>query len=434
MNATSRKERFPKTFGLPYQLGVYLAVNAVSDACLVVDGSDCVMPKVDFLAGNHDLRSTLLSPDGAHRVLCTMTGPLPQDDNHERKLGSMLAEVAGSGKFSVVLATGLPFLKLAGVDYEGVAAGVRAKIPVTDVPARSLESDWLEGYDLALDALARALPDPVRRKKRGGCPRVVVAGYLYDRGERDHLANLAELRRLLELAGLEPVCVFPSGGTFRDLSAALNADLVVSLPYGRRAAARLAGRSGARLLETGLPLGFKGTSAWLAAVRKAAGLKGTFPVELSALERAAALEAAPALDVLAHRNLVFAGDPHLFSAFSSFAAELRMRPQAALLCSQARQLAGPALPGTVLFSPDTAEAAAAVSRLSGYARPHLAVGNSFAVTEKLVPGLPFVELGFPSYGHHCLNDEPFLGYAGARTLVGRLVNALRGGSRLPEAA
>lgn len=433
MNATSPETRFPKPFGLPYHLGVYLAVNAVSDAGLVVDGSDCVMPKVDFIAGNHDLRSTLLSPDGAHRVLCTMTGPLPQDENHERKLGGLLGEVASSGRFAAVLVTGLPFLKLAGVDYEGVAAGVRAKAPVAEVPARSLEADWLDGYDQALDALARALPEPARSKKRSGRPRVAVAGYLYDRGERDHLANLAELRRLLELAGLDPVCIFPSGGSFRELSAALTADLVVSLPYGRRAAARLAGRSGAKLLETGLPLGFKGTSAWLGAVRKAAGLKNAFPRELAALERAAALEAAPALDVLAHRNLVFAGDPYLCSAFSAFAAELRMRPRAALLCSKARQLAG-ALPGTVLFSPDTAEAAAAVRRLSGYAAPHLAVGNSFAVTERLVPGLPFVELGFPSYGHHCLSDEPFLGYAGARALAGRLVNALRGGSRLPEAA
>ncbi len=433
MNATSPETGFQKPFALPYQLGVYLAVNAVSDACLVVDGSDCVMPKADFLAGNHDLRSTLLAPDGAHRVLCSMTGPLPQDENHERKLAGLLGEVAASGRFGAVLVTGLPFLKLAGVDYEGVAAGVRAAAPVADVPARSLEADWLEGYDLALEALARALPEPDRRKKRAGRPRVALAGYLYDRGERDHLANLAELRRLLVLAGVEPVCVFPSGGNFRELSAALTADLVVSLPYGRRAAARLAARSGARLLETGLPLGFKGTSAWLAAVRRAVGLKGGFPAELAALERAAALETAPALDALAHRNVVFAGDPYLFSAFSSFSAELRLRPRAALLCARARPLAA-GLPGTLLFSPGTAEAAAAVRRLSGYAAPHLAVGNSFAVTEKFFPGLPFVELGFPSYGHHCLGDEPFLGYAGARTLAGRLVNALRGGPRLPEAA
>lgn len=429
MNATSPRNKFAKPFFIPYQLGVYLAVNAVADAGLVVDGSDCVMPKVDFVAGNHDLRSTLLSPDGRHRVRCTMAGPLPQDPNHEKKLGELLAAAAGSGEFAVVLVTGLPFFRLAGVDYEGVAASVRGRAPVADVPPRSLEADWLEGYDLALEALARALPQPRRRGKRGGArPRVAIAGLLLDRGERDQTANVAELALLLRACGLEP-CFFPSGGSFRGLSAALEADLVVSLPYGRKAASRLAARSGAGLLETGLPLGLKGTTAWLAAVRRAAGLRGPLPERALELETAAAGEIAPVLDALAHRNAVYAGDPHLLAAFAAFAKELRLRVPAALLDCLPRPLDLSPLPEKLLFSPDTADAAAALAALSGYSRPQLAVGNSFMATEGLAPGLPFTELGFPSYGHHCLNDEPFLGYAGARTLAGRLVNSLRGGNR-----
>ncbi len=429
MNATSRADLFPKLFSLPYQLGVYLAVNAVSDAGLVVDGGDCVMPKADFIAGNHDLRSTLLSPYGKHRIVCTMTAPLPQDSNHERKLSSLLAEVAADGGFSAVLVTGLPFFKLAGVDYEGVAAGITKGSPVADVPALSLEAGWLEGYDLALEALVRLLPAPRRRGRRPGKrPRVAVAGYLFDRGERDHTANLAELGRLLALSGLELVSVLPSGVPFRELARGLEADLVVSLPYGRRAAARLAARSGAALLETGLPMGLKGTSAWLAALRRAAGLRGGLPAAVAAEESMAAGEMAPLLDVLAHRGAVFAGDPHLFGAFVPFAGELRLRVPAAALDSGVREKLPVRPPQLLLLRPDMAAAAAAVAALGGYDKPQLLVGNSFAATEGLAPGLPFVELGFPSYGHHCLNDEPFLGFSGARTLAGRLANALRSGN------
>ena len=363
MNATSGMTNFKKTFNLPYQLGIYLAANAVSDSCAVMDGPNCVMTKIDFLAGNHDLYSTLLSPHGRHRVICTMSGPLPQKDNPERVLSALLASVAGSGRFSVVMVTGLPFLKLAGLDYEGLAAGVKGGAPVVDVPPGSLDGDWLDGYALALDALARALPERKVKKRRRS---VALAGYFPDRGEGDHAANLKELRRLLELCGLELACVFPSGGTFAELSAALEAEVIVSLPYGRKAAERLAGRSGAVLVETGLPLGLKGTSGWLKAVRAAAGLKGELPPEIKKLERGAAAAISPLLDALAHRNIVYAGDPYLFAGFSSYAAELGMRVPLALIDSFPKPLGSGRVPAGLLFSPEAEAAAAALRGLRGF--------------------------------------------------------------------
>ncbi|GAF76727.1 unnamed protein product, partial [marine sediment metagenome] len=363
---------------MPYQLGIYLAANAVSDSCVVVDGFNCIIPKMDFLAGNHDLYSTLRSSDGRHRVICTMTGPLPQAKNPERKLSVLLEDVARTGGFGVVMVTGLPFFKLAGMDYEGLAAGVKGGASVVDVPAQSLEADWLEGYALALDALARVLPAlKVKKRKRS----VALAGYLMDRNEFDHTANIEELRRLLELCGLELTCVFPSGGSFGGLSRALEAEVIVSLPYGRKAAARLAARSGAVLVETGLPMGFQGTVRWLEAVRRAAGLSGALPRAVTDLEKQAASAIAPILDVLRHRNIVYAGDPYLCAAFSAFASELCMHVSVGLIDSSVRTLDSARLPGKLLFSPDTEEAAAAVKALGGYSMPDLAVGNSFAATE-----------------------------------------------------
>ncbi|OGS11933.1 MAG: hypothetical protein A2234_03810 [Elusimicrobia bacterium RIFOXYA2_FULL_58_8] len=430
MNATSAKNSFPKTFNLPYQLGIFLAANAVSDSCAVMDGLNCVMSKIDYLAGNHDINSTLLSAIGRHRIICTMSGPLPQKDNPEKTLSALLASIAGSGHFSVVMVTGLPFLKLAGLDYEGLAASVRGGAPVVDVPPASLEGDWLNGYDLALDALARALPERKIKKKRRS---VALAGYFLDRNEADHAANIKELRHLLRLCGLELACVFPSGGAFGELSRALEAEVVVSLPYGRRAAARIAAKSGAALVETGLPMGLRGTSDWLKTVCKAADIKKLPPAVIK-LEKQAAAAIAPLLEALAHRNIIYAGDPYLFGAFAGYAAELGMRLPVAIIDSFAKPLGTDSIPPDLLFCPDTAAAATLIRNMSGYSKPDLVVGNSFALTEGFSKGLPLTELGFPSYSHHCLSEEPFFGFAGARTLAGRLFNSLRAADSSGEAS
>lgn len=436
MKNTSAPEKFRKTYNLPYLLGVYLAANAVPDAVVMVDGLNCVMPKMDFLAGNHDLYSTLLSPDGRHRVVCTMTGPLPQQNNPEQKLAALLESAAGSGRYGVVMLTGLPFMKLAGMDYEGIASGVRSGAPVAVVPPLSFEGDWLDGYAKALDALVAAMPVRRVRKARRSA---VIAGYLFDRNERDHSANISGLKRLLAAAGVELLAVLPGGEKFKSWERAQAAELVISLPYGRQAAARLAARTGARLVETGLPVGLGGTSAWLASVRAAAGLKGPLPPALAEAERSAARELAPALAALAHGNIVFAGDPYLYSAVRGFALELGMRVPAAFISSFSRPLSAAggqrsaSCPRLVMFAPAVAEAEKAVSALGRYDRPHLGVCDSLAITEGLAGGVPVVEFGFPSYAHHCLNDEPFMGYDGARALAGRMLNAVQSaGSMAPR--
>lgn len=423
MKDISSQKEFEKTYQLPYLLGVFLGLNAVSDACLMVDGANCVMVKADLIAGNHDLFSTLLSETGRHRIVCTMWTPINPPKNPEKKLSAMLNSVAASGQFGAVLLTGLPYCWLAGMDYEGVARSVVSGAPVAAIPARSMESDWLDGYAVTLEALARALPAarPAKRAKN----KVALVGYLFDRNECDHTANLKELTRLLKASGLETVSVWPSGGSVAELARAAEASLIVSLPYGRKAAKTLAHKYGAKLLETGLPLGLKSTSAWLAAVRRAAGLPGNLPAAVLAEEREAARLIAPALRVLLHKKIMFAGDPYLYSAFAAFAAELCMSLPLVFLGSARRPLGAGAAAGTVLFAPSAEDVKAAAGALSPYQRPDLAVANSFALTEGFAEGLPFTELGFPSYGHHCLLDEPYFGFSGARSLAARLLNSLQ---------
>jgi nitrogenase molybdenum-iron protein alpha/beta subunit len=423
MKNISASEDFPKTYVLPYQLGVFLAVNAVPDVCLIIDGLNCVLPKAGLLAGNHDIHSTLFSPDGRHRVVCTMTGPLPQQENPEAKLRGILNDASARGEYGALLLTGLPYMGLAGMDYEGIVSDLGGRTPAAAIAPLSLEADWLDGYDRSLEALVSLLKPPRRARRKKGS--IVIAGYMYDRNERDHLANAAELRRLTAAAGLDLAAIIPGGESFRNWERAFSAGLVVSLPYGRRAAARLASATGARLVETGLPVGFSGTTAWLRTVRKAAGLSGAMPRGIIAEERDAAGSVSRALAALEHARLMFAGDPHLFAAMSGFARELGMRSQAAIINSSSRPIPGPA--GTeklIMFSPSVGTAREMISGLAGYDAPSIALCDSLALGEGLAGAAKTVEIGFPSYTHHCLHDEPFMGYAGARVLAGRMLNAL----------
>ncbi|HBA61972.1 MAG TPA: hypothetical protein DCZ92_14390 [Elusimicrobia bacterium] len=425
MNDTSADGEFSRTYVLPYLLGVYLAANAVKDVCVVVDGPDCIMQKADLIWGNHDLFSTLLSGEGRHRILCTMAHPVSSDRSPDTKITTLVGKVAASGQFGAVVLTALPFSRISGVDYAGIAAAASARTPVAYVPAKSLELDWLDGYDETLAALARSLPAPRKAIKRRRA--VVLAGYMLDRNEFDHSANLAELRRLLAAAGLETVSVWPSGGDCAELARAAQAGLVVSLPHGRKTAKALSERFGAPLVETGLPLGLQGTLDWLRTITRAAGLRGELPVALREEARRTAAVIAPALPALLHKNILFTGDPGLYSALASFAEELCMDASCALLNTRRRPVRTAGTPAVMLFGPEIPAARAAVQALPAYQKPHLAVGDSFALSEGLNCGLPFMEFGFPSYAHHCLTDEPFLGFSGARSLAARLLNCLHSG-------
>ena len=423
MKDTRPAKVFDKSYSMPYLMGYFLAANAVKDLCAVVDGANCVMQKVDLLEGNHDLFCTLLSPDGRHRAVCTMVNPLNPDKNPEKKLSALLRSLAAHGGYGAVTVTSLPFCRMAGMDYAGIAGAVQGKTPVAALPPMPPEADWLDGYADTLDTLARALPLAGKKGKL----KAAVVGYMFDRNEFDHLGNLKELKRLLGLAGLDLVSVWPSGGSCAGLSRAGEAGLIISLPYGRKAARTLAARTGAKLLETGLPLGLGATSAWLAAARSAAGLKGPLPAALLAEEAAAAALLRPALRLLQNRNIVFCGDPWLYGAVAAFAGELCSEVSAAFFNCAPRQLGPAPKPAALLFAPAPDDAATALLALGRYRRPDLAVADSFAWQQGLTGGAPLAELGFPSYARHCLADEPFLGYAGAARLAARLVNALQGG-------
>ncbi|OGS41104.1 MAG: hypothetical protein A2506_04445 [Elusimicrobia bacterium RIFOXYD12_FULL_66_9] len=408
-----------------YLVGVQLAVNAVSDACLLTDGPNCSVAKSDFIHGNHDLRSTLFDTSGRHRTMQTSVDPADVVVGREPSVSAKLGEMASADSCGVALLTSLPFCAMTAVDYGRVVRQVAAGTgkPVLNIPSASLSADWLDGYSDTLAALAGAVQTRRSRPRRG---KVAIVGYLMDRAEQDHAANVAELRRLLEGLGLELVSVWPGNVPYAQLARACEAGTILSLPYGRQAARIIAEKTGADLLELGLPFGLGRTEDWVRAVATAFGrerkAEGLISRELDPVLKN--LEwVVP--QVLLHRRAAICADPYLFEGLARLFEDLGCELVAGAvmgrggLSDSGFRAAHPGAPAPL----QDPSAGAWRRELAAAGNVDFIVQNSRMET----PGAPraaVVELGFPSYAHHALTEEPFLGFGGCLHFVERVVNAI----------
>jgi len=417
-------DRFRVPLSFPWLIGVYLGVNAIRDAYALVDGPDCTLYKAHYIHGRHDLNSTLLDVGGRHRIAFTNVCARGVVKEHDAIVARHLLALDALPESGLLLATALPMCSITGTDYGRIIRNVRARLHKTaiDVSPGSLLGDWLDGYESVLLALARGLDLPRGRRRPG---TAAVVGYLMDRNEGDHLANLAELRRLLAAAGLELVSVWLDGGPAAGLRRAAEAEFVVSLPYGRRAARAVARRTGARLLEAELPFGLPATRAFVRRVAEATGRTREAEAFLDAELR----RVVPRLQwvlphLFLHRRVAFLGDPYLLAGFCDLADDCGMTLTGAVVTARAGH--GGGRPGLAVVHEPPAEAAAMLRILEP---ADLIVGSrvwgsmlAVAGPHPLYPAL--VEFGFPSYEHHALLDRPFLGADGVLALVERMADCL----------
>jgi nitrogenase molybdenum-iron protein alpha/beta subunit len=408
----------------PYILGLYLAVNAIRDAHLLVDGPSCLFYKMEFVHGSHDWASTLMSSSGRHRIWHSDADVNRSALDNEGRLARRLKETSqGAG---ALFFGSLPFCVVNGTDYARLLREARAKAhcPLLPVGGNSLNGDWLQGYADALTSIAEGIRIPAGRRKARA---VAVVGHLMDRNEGDQRGNASVLRTLLGSLGFDAVSIWLSGGRFSELEAASQASVVISLPYGRAAARRLAERTGAQLIETDLPLGLDGTRRWLLQVGKATGRRA----RAEALAERELAKAVPALEwivphALLGRRFVFSGDPYLLDGLGGMLDEFGGKLAAAFVAGDPRRLPADLVERLktcrgALFQPTYKALTAAFETVR--ADLDLLVSDSQGI-EVLGPEVPWIELGYPSNSTHFLTEQPFLGFSGCLNLVQRLVNAV----------
>lgn len=411
---------------LTYHLGLFLATNAIRDAVTVIDGPDCIFRKTQWVHGKHDWSSTLLDALGEHRVANTLLSADRVVNDRGDVLAARLRKVAGLGSASAVLVCSMPHVTIIGTQYDRILRGLEPElgVPLFEVPSRSLEGDWLDGYEEALTALARGL-DIRGRSPRPG--HVAFIGHLMDRVEQDQLANVAELRRMAEALGLTVTSIWLDGGGFADLAGAADAELLVAFPLGKPAASALAQRTGARVIHCDVPFGAGRTERLLLALGRATGRLD----RAEAFVEAELARLTPRLEwvvphVFVGRRVAYWGPPFMFGGFLQLTAEVGLEA-VYLGSSTSDRLLDPDLAEEfsplppIQCDPTNGEMESALH--PGPAGLDLVIGDTLFLRKASRFGA-VLELGFPAHFSHALSPRPHLGFEGWMCFLDRMAQAM----------
>ncbi len=420
-------EELGARFNQPYLIGVYLAINAIPDVSLLVDGPGCIFAKARRIHGTHDLGSTLLSCDGRHRIHYTGADLISIASDFEEQIVDGLRLTAEQPCCQAVLLSSLPLCTITGTDYSRLIREAESGLhkPIFHVPGRSLSDDWLGGYAAVLEALAEGIDLEGGRQEAGN---VAIVGYFMDRTEGDHRGNITELKRMLRALSLNPCSIWLSNEPYEALREVRHAGTIISLPHGRRAAKILAQRLEARLVEADLPFGLEGTRRWIDEVARphdrTGEAEGFIHRELGAV--------IPRLEwvvpqVFLNRKFAFMGDPCYATAFVDLVEELGGSVRGMFLAGREMNPSGaesersPMSP-TPFFLPREPDLGGAW-KIVEEAGVDLLVANTEAL-ELFRPSVPWIEWGYPSHHTHFLAEEPFLGFKGCLAFVTRLANEI----------
>lgn len=423
MSATKLND-YTQRVTFTFMVGVYLGINAIRDLYLLVEGPDCAHMKTQYVQGNHDWLSTLTSVSGFHRIANTALHPSQMSGSREKGILDALKKMGSHPAVPAVVLTTMPMAAITAADYERLTleASNFCKKPMLHVPGKSLSGDWLDGYAEVLNSLASQLD------LSGGDPKpenVAIVGNLFDRNEADCTANILELERMIEALGLRLVSTWLSGSDFESLRDVRQAGTILSLPYGRKAAKRIARRTGAKLLELPLPFGFGPTEAFVEKLALEFGRpelgKRFVDKELARL--------IPRLEwvipfVMQGKRIGYIGEPNLVNGLLDMAkmvgaklqfAVITNRPEvtkAASITDECETLIYPKMKSLVRYLMKATQEDSydlLISHNMGILSPHGAV----------------LEFGFPSSFRHSLYERPFLGFNGALAFLDLVANSLR---------
>lgn len=243
-----------KNTPVTYLVWVLLWVNAIKDSYLWIDSPDCFFFKNDFVQWNHDITSKLRQADGAHKFLATISDANNVVWNRNSKFISSLKQISETDFVKQIFVSSMPMSQIVWTDYDWIINEVKNNLkidkPIFNIPSRSMTDCWLEGYSDLLFSLAKNINiDWWLTKKEN----IAIVWNLFDRWEWDCIWNVQELRRIIGWLWLNIVSIWLDWWNYDDILKVKNAGTIISLPYWRKAAKKIATRLNADLIELDLP-------------------------------------------------------------------------------------------------------------------------------------------------------------------------------------
>jgi nitrogenase molybdenum-iron protein alpha/beta subunit len=416
--------------------GVFLASHAIPDALNFLHSGAGCKPKTQRQLALHDR-----AMDAQKKHVWTDISDAHVISGSAARLRDMFVETARRrGRPGVAIITASTAMQMTGIDFDSVISELKPLniCPIAHVRTSEHEGDMFDGY---MDAVKAVMDFARWEETPANSASVNVIGYIFDRYEQDHAANLHEMKRLLSGAGVSTNTVYLSGAPFSDLMSAPKARMNALLPYARPLEKWAVKRTRRPGVMVELPLGVAGTAMFVEEIARAAGVPaadaGGF-VERERERLRPRLKAAREW-LEGMRAAVFADTPSA-AGLASLLADLGMRTT--LVGLMDRTLGGAAefrrtlgRLGTVLEGdPDVLKDPTAEDVRRAFETLKERIGGRPADVV-ISPDLPFsggigdlprLELGFPSNRKRALYPCHTLGFNGVTALSQRLLDTVAG--------
>jgi nitrogenase molybdenum-iron protein alpha/beta subunit len=264
---TTLEDFAAKGLHLGKMTGVMLGAHAISDSFLLMHSGVGCKYKTAAQAATHDLvehpnvREAWTQVSEAHLVAgcSSRLGPFARAW-WERRNSALMVVVSAY------------FIELTGDDVRSGVEDMAKTVPDCDsiyIDTAAPSAGFFDGY-------ASVLWECVKKMDWATPPtkpeQVSVIGHFFHRYEPDMIADVAQLRELIELTGLTPGPILFSGDTYADARRAPESKVVIELPYARpydRKMRRLYKKRD--LAQCDLPMGFGGTRRFVRTLAEAAG-------------------------------------------------------------------------------------------------------------------------------------------------------------------
>lgn len=416
-----------KSLDLGALTGLSIASHAIPDAFLLLHSGVGCKHKATTQLATHDLGRSVVD-----REAWTEVGDASLIAGSADRIAPYVRVWHERVRPAVMFVASVTFLDLTGDDFADEVRKCDAELParIVLIKVPGYQGDLHTGYAAAVIEVVRGMNWKVTPDRE----EVALIGYLWDRYEADHSANLAHIGALLEGLGLRLGPVLLSGEPLAKLCEAPRARIVATLPTMAGKAKTLARLTGRPTLTVDLPMGIRGTSAFLRTV--AAGQPGV-EAFIEAQEAQVRGALAPYLSRFAGQRVAIFADLPLLVGLVGLAEELSLQVELvgirghslggreALMAGLAR--VGARLDCPVLENPSLVAVREGCRGLLQEGRLDGVLGSATDLNAiRSIPaeelGTPFrLEVGFPCLEHHAVFPMPTMGYAGVLGWAQRLM-------------